>query len=176
MILLASLHFEERIASQQERLNEPRGTSVKFLESYEVIALIVFGPSGSVSFEWPRHCSGTVVLKSALRRSGCEEDGRPVRWSKVLLVSCLPLLGLARVDIDGRAVGSYTRDRKHLLYKPWRFAACSPSLFDFDPGERACFGVAECWSGGQRKRHARMLFSGMGSLHTMNWTTGRLLF
>ena len=108
-LFLAALHSEDRLARQQDRLNELRGTSVKLLEAFVVIALIVLGAGGSVSFEWPRHCSG---------------------WNKDFVVKFLLLLGLTLVDVDGCAVGSCTGDRKHLLYKPWRFAVSSPSLFD----------------------------------------------
>ena len=50
-LFLAARHSDERLASQQDRLNELRGTSEKLMKGFIVIADIVLGAGGSVSFE-----------------------------------------------------------------------------------------------------------------------------
>ena len=93
----------------KEKIRKAREKSLEFVVSFKRIAKIALAGGGSVSFEWPRYCSG---------------------WKQPEVMNMIEELQLTAVDVDGCSVGVVRKADGQPMLKPWRFMVSSPHLVE----------------------------------------------
>ena len=91
----------------KEKIYKSRKQSLEFIDSFTRIAKVALARGGSVSFEWPRYCSG---------------------WKTPEVTNMIKELQLTAVDVDGCSVGVVRKADGEPMLKPWRFMVSSPHL------------------------------------------------
>ena len=91
----------------KEKIYKSRKQSLEFIVSFTRIAKVALARGGSVSFEWPRYCSG---------------------WKTPEVANMIKELQLTAVDVDGCSVGVERKADGEPILKPWRFMVSSPHL------------------------------------------------
>ena len=89
-------------------LEAERQKSIEFVRTFATLAGIVRDTGGTVSFEWPRYCTG---------------------WGIGELMDMIVDCRLTAVDFDGCMLGTCD-DQGRPIKKPWRIVTSSPSLVE----------------------------------------------
>ena len=108
---LQNLNVHLHGESFKERLKADRDRSLRLVGNFLHLARIVKQGGGTVSFEWPRHCSG---------------------WRANLVLRMIKELSMEKVEIDGCTLGVKSLKTDKPIKKPWSIATtCSEMQQEF---------------------------------------------